>query len=165
MQCIGQIFLLLVVVQPEVLAPRLRRQDAVVERDPIDLRLLQLIAYVQRRRNDLQMNELVQRCAATLPAATALSITRRITALSCSIMLGLQAARTSSWPVLRRPASRRSSQFDASDVNMNSGITSRAAMARSSACNTATKLDASRIRAGKSYSMPAGTSRIVPGPY
>lgn len=55
--------------------------------------------------------------------------------------------------------------FDPSDVNMNSGITNRAAMARSSACNSVTKLDASRPRAGKSSSKPAGASRIVRGPY
>ena len=48
---------------------------------------------------------------------------------------------------------------------MNSGITSRAAIARSSACRIVTKLAASTPAVGKSYSRPAGASRIVPGPY
>ena len=39
--------------------------------------------------------------------------------------------------------------FEASEVNMNSGITSRAAIARSSACSTVTKLAASRPRGGE----------------
>ena len=66
---------------------------------------------------------------------------------------------------MRRTVQQAKFAFDASDVNMNSGITSRAAIARNSACNTLTKLEASRPWAGKSYSMPAGASRIVPGPY
>jgi hypothetical protein len=48
-----QVFLFLTVVQPKVLTPRLRRKDAVAERDLIDLRLLQLITDVQRRRDGL----------------------------------------------------------------------------------------------------------------
>ena len=84
----------------------------------------------------------------------ALSITRRITARSCSIMLicsrsNIFIAGPSATSVEAKFA------FEASEVNMNSGITSRAAMARSSACSTATKLAASRP-AGRKVVLHAG---------
>ena len=55
----GQVLLLLVIVETQMLTPSLRRENTVLKRDAIDVGFLQLVADLQCRRNDLDFHGVV----------------------------------------------------------------------------------------------------------